>query len=648
MTRHIGKDRDQIIPGWERQVHKILRILYILGLVVLVLSGAVYALNQKIPKGGYGNFPIAYGRVQGNEKLLVFLDREVGLPFLVGRNGLKFNIQNPNQEGYQLTLESNEGYRGNFLILPGTNRVEVPVAKGPAFLHWSWDKIPDGIIASKLLTPEYKWAVRSIYFLGGLSFLLCVYFFLRSPPFLFGEIFVIVFIMLFSVYFYVFHNAVIPLTGDEPHYLIQSQSIAHDGDLDLTNDYRDRNYALFFPEIIDAHTYRSGEKEYSIHYPLLSVGLSPVFWDRFLGIQIHPYVVAKMVIILIASLLGSWVICSVWVVSQKTSVVVFTTIQFVSLPFLSYTNQIYPELPASVLVLVIFLGMTGIVDLRRNHNSFVMLISILCLPFLHIKFSMVSLIAGIFLLYWNFGNARRLLVVVLSLIIGAVGILFYNMGIYGQILGPYSGSSISHFGDLMIRYLAYLIDTNFGLFPLSPLLLWTIPGFFVLYAKVRSPYAFFSIVALILVAHLMNLFHDTWLLGSSPVGRYWMAIAPVLIYISALGFQAGILAVQSHQSKCVRFLILGLNLLLLTVHGYHFYLYAFVNQAYYYPSTMHSGIRNGTSEILLASILDSLLWTYPDPIPWGSISLGILGIIVFSYMGVLSRRQMVDTRNEKE
>ena len=35
-------------------------------------------------------------------------------------------------------------------------------------------------------------------------------------------------------------------SGDEPHYLLAAHSLVHDGDLDLSNNYAQRDYAAFY------------------------------------------------------------------------------------------------------------------------------------------------------------------------------------------------------------------------------------------------------------------------------------------------------------------------------------------------------------------------------------------------------------------
>jgi hypothetical protein len=35
--------------------------------------------------------------------------------------------------------------------------------------------------------------------------------------------------------------------GDEPHYLLAAESIVHDGDVDVLDEYASRDYSEFYP-----------------------------------------------------------------------------------------------------------------------------------------------------------------------------------------------------------------------------------------------------------------------------------------------------------------------------------------------------------------------------------------------------------------
>ena len=65
-----------------------------------------------------------------------------------------------------------------------------------------------------------------------------------------------IWLVLFAVYLatiglHAFGNS--DYGGDEPHYLLTAQSIVQDGDFDVLDDYRDREYREFYPYTLDPH-----------------------------------------------------------------------------------------------------------------------------------------------------------------------------------------------------------------------------------------------------------------------------------------------------------------------------------------------------------------------------------------------------------
>src|SRR5207247_747500 len=82
---------------------------------------------------------------------------------------------------------------------------------------------------------------------------------------------------LLAVGFIVMPNdrTVVPTASDEPHYLIVTQRLVLDHDLDLANDYAGTRYLDFYPEKLpDIHGIVVGNAIYSIRnlgLPLLAV-----------------------------------------------------------------------------------------------------------------------------------------------------------------------------------------------------------------------------------------------------------------------------------------------------------------------------------------------------------------------------------------
>src|SRR4030066_148434 len=97
-----------------------------------------------------------------------------------------------------------------------------------------------------------------------------------------------------------------PFTGDEPHYLLITQSILHDGDINLFNNYESRDYFRYYSGALDPHAYE-GKKGagylFSKHLPGLAVifiFLSPVIFYSHL---LYPEVLAALISLLIFRLM---------------------------------------------------------------------------------------------------------------------------------------------------------------------------------------------------------------------------------------------------------------------------------------------------------------------------------------------------------
>jgi hypothetical protein len=149
----------------------------------------------------------------------------------------------------------------------------------------------------------------------------------------------------------------ITLSGDEPHYLIISQSLLQDGDFDLSNNYANHDYRKYMPPTtrLSPHVAPRTQGRYSFHSPGLSLLLLPFFtvgsvfggklllfivrfgmsiFGAFLGLQVFLYACQEWKKEKLA--LGLWAIFS------------FTT------PVFFHSLHIYPEIVIALFSLMIF------------------------------------------------------------------------------------------------------------------------------------------------------------------------------------------------------------------------------------------------------------------------------------------------------
>jgi hypothetical protein len=145
--------------------------------------------------------------------------------------------------------------------------------------------------------------------------------------------------------------------GDEPHYLLISHSLLHDGDVDLSNNYANQDYqkTMLADVKIRSHTAPRTAQKYSFHSPGISILLLPfyalgslfqgkllVFFIRlgmsvfgaFLGLQIYLFC------------LQEWK-------KEKLALWIWFLYGF-SAPVFFYSLHVYPEIIIALFSLIIF------------------------------------------------------------------------------------------------------------------------------------------------------------------------------------------------------------------------------------------------------------------------------------------------------
>ena len=65
--------------------------------------------------------------------------------------------------------------------------------------------------------------------------------------------------------------------GDEPHYLLAAASLVQDGDLDVADDYRTREFADFYPYELDPHGLTAGGRLHEPHGAGFRMLIAPAF-----------------------------------------------------------------------------------------------------------------------------------------------------------------------------------------------------------------------------------------------------------------------------------------------------------------------------------------------------------------------------------
>ena len=405
-----------------------------------------------------------------------------------------------------------------------------------------------------------------------------------------------IFLASFVVYSLLLLNGMLPsmpFSGDEPHYLLIAKSIVRDGDINLYNNYRQKEYWEFYPGELSWHAY-PGKKGlthlYSKHFPALPLLLAPAYWCGDLLEKIVPsleahspngrsikILLARETMVLFTALLAVVFFLLAWEFSGSRRLAIYSWLFFAfSLPTLAYSQLLYSEIPvALILLLVLRQAVYKKPDSRKS--LFWTGIGIALLPWFGIKYfipaaaSLIAVMAAnwkslqkkkpdIFFLFGPLFVSGALLFTFLLQIYGTISPIAVYHGAFKAKVIPVINSIRFRPKEFFLTAVAYFLDQRIGLFIYSPLYILFIPGivFWIRRFKKKAA-AFLFVAAATLVFFTLGNFRG----GHNPPGRSLLPIVPILAL-----FAAGTLAwaknrVARHVSRILA--ILGMVMVLMAL-----------------------------------------------------------------------------------
>jgi hypothetical protein len=472
------------------------------------------------------------------------------------------------------------------------------VLERPYFPDWLWISV--GVIALALL---YRSTFRKHLQTG-------------KPPGLAA-------LAVLAAFFTVVSRRAVP-TGDEPHYLIMTQSLLRDGDFDLRNNYQNQDYRAYYPDAIpDPHIIVAGERWYPVHAIGLPILAAPVY---AVGGRIA--VVGLLTLMTVAGLRVLW---SALCLAGFESRVIATTSLVVglTLPVAVMAGQVFPEVPAFLLVALVLRAIIAPVPSDRDWLGFLLGLGIL--PWLHPKYALLggALLLSMTLVHHRQVALARFLAAISVLVASVAGHALLSYQWYGA---PLPGASIlvtsgvspsgwlpAIIGHFLVHpwvgLFGVLFDQQSGLFFAAPVYLLAIGGFVLLWQRARN----LAVASGLIVAsvYLLAGSYGIWYGGYSSPARLLTPTIPVL----ALGLAS---LLQSGDRKAWRlFWVLAV---LSFFHGY--LMTAFPSFTRYGdPSTNHNFFVRQAERIFgldLTPIFPS--FRHPMPITWVTTTFYVLGI----------------------
>jgi hypothetical protein len=341
--------------------------------------------------------------------------------------------------------------------------------------------------------------------------------------------------------------------GDEPHYLLTAKAIVDHGNLDLTDEYRSRGYASFYPRALDPHGLLTGGRLNEPHgagFPLL---ISPAY--AIGGAEAVEFLIAALAAftMLLAYRLALRVVPDPWALGATLAV-------GLSPPLLGWSTAVYPELPAALLLCgaaLLALRATARPTRRTAYSCFAL---IAVLPWLEPKFILPGAAVGLFA-FQSLRRARRPVLAVtavelvgfsIALYVGLNNALFGGPTPYSAASGDASGLDVSFplgYLDRAYRGVALLIDRDYGVLRWAPVLALAFVGALVLWRERRSGLvraipglrgeetAALLCGAVVLTQVFVAVFLSPTAFGFWHPGRYLIPVLPLCVPLVALGLR---------------------------------------------------------------------------------------------------------------
>ncbi len=268
--------------------------------------------------------------------------------------------------------------------------------------------------------------------------------------------------------------------GDEPHYLVITQSLLADGDLQIENNHARRDYAPYFQGDLHPDYVARGRNGaiYSIHPVGLPVLVAPAF-----ALAGYRGVVWLLVVIAACGATLLWQVAR-RVSGSATSATTAWMAVAGSAPFVLHGFAVYPEVPAALCALYALCGAAPARDadggpwLPRG-------ICVALLPWLGTKYApmAVVIVGALALRGWERRSFRAIAAAVLPFMVSVAGWLAFFWAVWGvpTPTAPYGNTTQTSLANLLVGGPALLVDQEYGLFAYAPALMLSLPGLWCLW-----------------------------------------------------------------------------------------------------------------------------------------------------------------------
>ena len=320
------------------------------------------------------------------------------------------------------------------------------------------------------------------------------------------------------------------ITGDEPFYLLTTQSLSSDGDLDLRDEYRGHEERAFWDGTVPLWTQMEPTPDGRLlapHDPGLSLLTLPAYeLAGRRGVQ-------RFLVVVWALAMGCGAVLARRAGAPGWSALVGALTVGAGTPGIVYASQVYPEGPAALC-----LGLALLVATGRRPRPLALAAALVALAWLGVKYvPLGALVGGVWA--WRFRHDRRALALAggVAALAGA-HFAWWHLRTFGG-LTPYSTNVVwsgegtaaivdqhLQFTGRAYRLYGLFLDARFGLFrwlPVAVLALWGV--------RRRSGVAVAVVAASVVLATFVSITMMGWWFP----GRMLVAAFPALVVLVSLG-----------------------------------------------------------------------------------------------------------------
>ena len=305
------------------------------------------------------------------------------------------------------------------------------------------------------------------------------------------------------------------LSGDEPHYLLMTYSLLHDGDLEVENNYSDEDYRAFYGGRIGPHLGHGSR--YSVH----GIGLPVLLLPGFALAGLAGVLVTEA---FLGALCGALVFVSTLrLTGDRGASLAASGAIGLTVPTLFLSVAAYPELPAALVVTAMF---ARLLDERPLSAGLALGCGFLCglFPLLHVKFIPLALILLAAATERFRAQGKELLAGAGAGWALVLGYTVVSTGSWNPTAG-YGRPRV--FLEAIPNGLAGLLfDQEFGLLAAAPVYLLGFAGLYPLLHRNRRA-GLYALAVLAAVA-LPGSAHPLWSGGTSPPARFLFPALPIL------------------------------------------------------------------------------------------------------------------------